>query len=89
MKRTLVIEGKVFQLVPSPGNEKWLVLYEGNPIGIVQRVAGTYEAFVPKGSGPVTEDTRTLLRLVRDAMQGPRRFSDTTDDIPKPSAKRN
>jgi hypothetical protein len=69
MKRTLIVEGKVFELVSGATSTKWMVLHDGTPLGVVQRVADRYEAIalaVPNGLG---RQSRSLLGLVRDAVE--------------------
>lgn len=84
--RTIVVEGQIFSFVPDDERDGFRVIHEEQPIGIVRRVAGAYEAFLLEG-GDVESGTaqqRNLLRLVVDGLHAGRRFQVTAGDVRKP-----
>jgi hypothetical protein len=77
MKRTIVVEGVSFTLVPAMGREdQWLVHYGGGPIGVLRRVAGIIEAVLPTDA---SKESRELMGRVRDAVEA----DGTLDEITK------
>jgi hypothetical protein len=82
MRRTIIVQGARFRLVPAAGEEnQWIVHSGEGPIGILKRVADSYEAWVPSRA---SKDRRNLLRLVRDTLRRESGQAIATSESPIP-----